>query len=182
MMQFSPTLLSTNLPILLLSSKWLTHNHLLHSIRVSSFILYLQIITTPMPNLLQVGRLLVLDLLSVHLIRNINGSTLISFHPSLNLPTTTALFLQERIRFAGELVSITAFLFCWKLWNFRSQRVLANYFPKIVGPNICPADICLACHVCLGWSSRESLRACPLLGKFKTQGYPNNNSHRCKCL
>jgi hypothetical protein len=56
------------------------------------------------------NRLLVLDLLSVHLIRNINGSTIISFHPSLNLPTTTAPFLHERIRFAGELVTPTLFL------------------------------------------------------------------------
>ncbi|KIM41617.1 hypothetical protein M413DRAFT_72019 [Hebeloma cylindrosporum] len=50
------------------------------------------------------NRLLVLDLLSVHLIRNVNGSTIISFHPSLNLPTTTARFLHERIRFAGQSV------------------------------------------------------------------------------
>ncbi|KAF9559806.1 hypothetical protein CPC08DRAFT_637387 [Agrocybe pediades] len=49
-------------------------------------------------------RLLVLDLLAVHLIRNVNGSTIISFHPTLNLPTTTAAFLQERIRFAGQSV------------------------------------------------------------------------------
>ncbi|KAF8902609.1 hypothetical protein CPB84DRAFT_1678779 [Gymnopilus junonius] len=49
-------------------------------------------------------RLLVLDLLAVHLIRNVNGSTIISFHPSLNLPTTTADFLHERIRFAGQSV------------------------------------------------------------------------------
>ena len=58
------------------------------------------------------SRLLVLDLLSVHLIRNINGSTIISFHPSLNLPTTTAPFLHERIRFAGELISPTLVLHC----------------------------------------------------------------------
>jgi hypothetical protein len=50
------------------------------------------------------NRLLVLDLLSVHLIRNINGSTIISFHPSLELPTTTASLLHERIRFAGQSV------------------------------------------------------------------------------
>lgn len=43
-----------------------------------------------------------LDLLSVHLIRNVAGSTIISYHPSLNLPTTTAQFLQERIRFSGK--------------------------------------------------------------------------------
>ncbi|PPQ75034.1 hypothetical protein CVT26_011932 [Gymnopilus dilepis] len=47
------------------------------------------------------GRLLVLDLLAVHLIRNVNGSTILSFHPSLDLPTTKADFLHERIRFAG---------------------------------------------------------------------------------
>lgn len=46
-------------------------------------------------------RLLVLDLLSVHLDRNINGSTIISYHPTLNIPATTAKFLYERIRFAG---------------------------------------------------------------------------------
>ncbi|KAF5325041.1 hypothetical protein D9619_009599 [Psilocybe cf. subviscida] len=49
-------------------------------------------------------RLLVLDLLAVHLIRKANGSTLISFHPTLNIPTTTAAFLHERIRFAGQSV------------------------------------------------------------------------------
>jgi hypothetical protein len=42
-----------------------------------------------------------LDLLSVHLVRNINGSTIISYHPTLNIPATTAPFLHERIRFAG---------------------------------------------------------------------------------
>ncbi|PPQ92528.1 LOW QUALITY PROTEIN: hypothetical protein CVT25_010361 [Psilocybe cyanescens] len=50
------------------------------------------------------NRLLVLDLLAVHLIRNVNGSTILSFHPTLNLPTTTAAFLHERIRFAGQSV------------------------------------------------------------------------------
>jgi hypothetical protein len=49
-------------------------------------------------------RLLVLDLLAVHLIRNVNGSTLISYHPTMNLPTTTAPFLHTRIRFAGQSV------------------------------------------------------------------------------
>uniref|UniRef100_A0A8H8CID2 Uncharacterized protein n=1 Tax=Psilocybe cubensis TaxID=181762 RepID=A0A8H8CID2_PSICU len=50
------------------------------------------------------NRLLVLDLLAVHLIRNINGSTILSFHPTLNLPTTSAAFLHERIRYAGQNV------------------------------------------------------------------------------
>lgn len=50
------------------------------------------------------GQLLVLDLLSVHLIRNSNGSTIISYHPSLPLPTTTAKDLHQRIQFAGQSV------------------------------------------------------------------------------
>ncbi|KAF9530553.1 hypothetical protein CPB83DRAFT_850531 [Crepidotus variabilis] len=49
-------------------------------------------------------RILVLDLLAVHLIRNVNGSTLISFHPTMELPTTPADFLHTRIRFAGQSV------------------------------------------------------------------------------
>ncbi|KAF5350705.1 hypothetical protein D9756_008756 [Leucocoprinus leucothites] len=50
------------------------------------------------------GQLLVLDLLSVHLIRSTEGSTIFSYHPSLPLPTTTAKDLQRRIRFAGQSV------------------------------------------------------------------------------
>ncbi|TFK26626.1 hypothetical protein FA15DRAFT_588079 [Coprinopsis marcescibilis] len=49
-------------------------------------------------------RILALDLISIHLIRNINGSTIISYHPTLNLPTTTASYMHERIRFAGQSV------------------------------------------------------------------------------
>lgn len=44
---------------------------------------------------------LVLDLMSVHFIRKEHGSTIISYHPSLALPTTTAEYLHKRIRFAG---------------------------------------------------------------------------------
>jgi len=53
-------------------------------------------------NFMPGGRLLVLDLLSVHLIRNINGSTIISYHPSLPQPTTTAEDLHRRILLAGK--------------------------------------------------------------------------------
>lgn len=49
-------------------------------------------------------RLLSLDLLSVHLIRNIKGSTIISYHPNLKMSTTTAPYLHTRIRFAGQSV------------------------------------------------------------------------------
>jgi hypothetical protein len=48
------------------------------------------------------GRLLVLDLLSVHLIRRKRGSTIISYHSDKDLLTTTAPYLHERIRFAGD--------------------------------------------------------------------------------
>lgn len=50
----------------------------------------------------QGNRQLVLDLLSVHLIRHLDGSTIISFHPDINHPTTKAGYLHERIRFAGK--------------------------------------------------------------------------------
>lgn len=49
----------------------------------------------------QAGSQLVLDLLSVHLVRNVEGSTIISFHPETDSPTTSAEYLHERIRFAG---------------------------------------------------------------------------------
>ena len=50
------------------------------------------------------SRQLLLDLLSVHLVRQPSGSVLISYHPNLPLPTTTAPVLHERIRFAGQSV------------------------------------------------------------------------------
>ncbi|KAM6501088.1 hypothetical protein JOM56_004102, partial [Amanita muscaria] len=45
---------------------------------------------------------LVLDLLSIHLVRNVNGNTIISYHANMDLPTTKADYLHERIRFAGK--------------------------------------------------------------------------------
>ncbi|KAJ3563226.1 hypothetical protein NP233_g9074 [Leucocoprinus birnbaumii] len=57
----------------------------------------------PLP-LKSAGRILVQDLLSVHLIRITEGSTIISYHPDLPLPTTTAKDLHRRIRFAGQSV------------------------------------------------------------------------------
>ncbi|KAF8635607.1 hypothetical protein AX15_000247 [Amanita polypyramis BW_CC] len=47
---------------------------------------------------------LVLDLLSVHLVRNIDGNTIISYHANMDMPTTKADYLHERIRFAGQSV------------------------------------------------------------------------------
>jgi len=44
---------------------------------------------------------LAIDLLSVHLIRNTEGNTLISYHPA-DREATSASYLHERIRFAGE--------------------------------------------------------------------------------
>ncbi|KAF9045252.1 hypothetical protein BJ165DRAFT_1346493 [Panaeolus papilionaceus] len=49
-------------------------------------------------------RLLVLDLLAVHLVRNVKENTIISYHPTNNKRTTQAKFLHERIRFAGQSV------------------------------------------------------------------------------
>ncbi|KAJ3552829.1 hypothetical protein NP233_g12784 [Leucocoprinus birnbaumii] len=57
----------------------------------------------PLP-LKSAGRILVQDILSVHLIRSTEGSTIISYHPDLPLPTTTAKDLHRRIRFAGQSV------------------------------------------------------------------------------
>jgi hypothetical protein len=54
-------------------------------------------------------RQLVLDLLAVHLIRHVDGSTIISFHPEVAGSMTSAEYLHERIRFAGwsEIRSIS---------------------------------------------------------------------------
>ncbi|KAF5384252.1 hypothetical protein D9615_003334 [Tricholomella constricta] len=59
-----------------------------------------------LPRISRIGRqILVLDLLSVHLIRSVEESTIISFHPVIkNHPTTDALYLHDRIRFAGQSV------------------------------------------------------------------------------
>lgn len=43
-----------------------------------------------------------MDLLSIHLVRNIADNTIISYHANLKLPTTRADYLHKRIRFAGE--------------------------------------------------------------------------------
>lgn len=51
---------------------------------------------------LQGNRQLVLDLISVHLIRHIDGSTILSFHPDIDHPVTDAKYMHKRIRFAGE--------------------------------------------------------------------------------
>ena len=58
-----------------------------------------------MPSTLQDERQLVLDLLSVHLIRHVDGNTIISFHPETESLTTSAEYLHERIRFAGKFVT-----------------------------------------------------------------------------
>jgi hypothetical protein len=74
------------------------------------------------------GRQLVLDLLSVHLIRHVDGSTIISFHPEIEHPTTTAEYLHERIRFAGG--STKLYYTHYLSWT-RTKRVLAKYLPRL---------------------------------------------------
>ncbi|KAF7292873.1 hypothetical protein MIND_01186300 [Mycena indigotica] len=62
-----------------------------------------QIIDTQAPLFLHSGgQYLILDLLAVHLVRSIDGNTLISYHNSD--ADTTATYLHERIRFAGQSV------------------------------------------------------------------------------
>ncbi|KAF8062242.1 hypothetical protein FPV67DRAFT_1563640 [Lyophyllum atratum] len=64
-----------------------------------------QMIDTQSPLRLRSSRrILVLDLLSVHLIRNVDGSTIISYHPTMKHPTTKAKYLHDRIRYAGQSV------------------------------------------------------------------------------
>ncbi|KAK0460693.1 uncharacterized protein EV420DRAFT_1533668 [Desarmillaria tabescens] len=64
-----------------------------------------QVINTQAPLVLRSGDgcSLVLDLLAVHLIRNVEGNTLISYHNS-DREATSAPYLHERIRFAGQSV------------------------------------------------------------------------------
>ena len=47
------------------------------------------------------NKALVSNLLSVHLVRNVAGNTLVSFHANTGLTTTQASYLHERVRFAG---------------------------------------------------------------------------------
>jgi hypothetical protein len=56
---------------------------------------------SPYPDI-QANRQLVLDLLSVHLIRHVDGNTIISCHPEIDRQTTSAKYLHERILFAGQ--------------------------------------------------------------------------------
>ena len=51
---------------------------------------------------MSVDHYLCLDLLSVHVIRHINGNTIISLHPDQDLPTTRAEQLHDRIQLAGQ--------------------------------------------------------------------------------
>ncbi|PBK90741.1 hypothetical protein ARMGADRAFT_1082467 [Armillaria gallica] len=50
------------------------------------------------------GCSLVLDLLAVHLIRNVEGNTLISYHSNSDREATSAPYLQERMHYAGQSV------------------------------------------------------------------------------
>jgi len=64
-----------------------------------------QMIDTQAPLRLRSSRrVLILDLLSVHLIRNVDGNTIISYHPTMKHPTTVAKYLHDRIRYAGQSV------------------------------------------------------------------------------
>ncbi|KAJ7481580.1 hypothetical protein FB451DRAFT_1338315 [Mycena latifolia] len=63
-----------------------------------------QVIDTQAPLFLHSSdHYLILDLLAVHLIRSTDGNTIISYHSNDN-DTTSATYLHERIRFAGQSV------------------------------------------------------------------------------
>ncbi|KAJ7164984.1 hypothetical protein C8R46DRAFT_1097786 [Mycena filopes] len=63
-----------------------------------------QVIDTQAPLFLHSSdHYLILDLLAVHLIRGVDGNTIISYHNS-DADTTSATYLHERIRFAGQSV------------------------------------------------------------------------------
>ncbi|KAJ7130139.1 hypothetical protein C8R44DRAFT_61600 [Mycena epipterygia] len=64
-----------------------------------------QVINTQAPLFLYSSdHYLVLDLLAVHLIRSVDGNTIISYHDAHDDVTTSAPYLHERIRFAGQSV------------------------------------------------------------------------------
>ncbi|KAJ7135427.1 hypothetical protein C8R43DRAFT_1020979 [Mycena crocata] len=63
-----------------------------------------QVIDTQAPLFLHSNdHYLILDLLAIHLIRSTDGNTIISYHNTEN-DTTSATYLHERIRFAGQSV------------------------------------------------------------------------------
>lgn len=97
----------------------------------------------------QDNRQLVLDLLSVHLVRHVDGSTIISFHPKIDHPTTPAAYLHERIRFAGRSGNHSMYI-GWV--GTRTKCVLAENFPSFPRSYICASDLHLACNVRMGWS------------------------------
>ena len=87
------------------------------------------------PNITYIIRLLgkrelVLDLLSVHLIRKRDSSVIISFHPTLDHPTTAADYLHERIRFAGKQATLHRPRDLTGSRLPRPKRVLAKNIPS----------------------------------------------------
>jgi len=94
------------------------------------------------------GRLLVLDLLSVHL--NINDNTIIYYHLSLPLPTTTAKDLHRRILLAGKSFFYQLLHSEMTFIPERFKCPLAQGVPADVRSDICATDFSLACFVCLG--------------------------------
>jgi hypothetical protein len=91
---------------------------------------------------------LCLDLLSVHVIRNVEGNTIISYHSNMDLPTTGAEELHDRIRFAGRPTrppSKTK-----RLMLYRPKCLLAKDVPTFPRSLSCPPHVLLACGVLVG--------------------------------
>jgi len=100
----------------------------------------------------QDNTLLVSDLLAVHLIRNVNASTIVSFHPTFNLLATTAASLHERMQFVG--MSFVSFcppkIQADDMIVNRSEHILAKDVPTIRRPHCLSLGIYVACPACLG--------------------------------
>jgi len=96
------------------------------------------------------GWLLVLDLLSVHLVRDISGNTMIYYHLSLPLPTTTAKDLHRRVLLPGKSFFYQLLHSEMTFTPERSKCPLAQGVPADVRSDICATDFSLACFVCLG--------------------------------
>ncbi|KAF8653623.1 hypothetical protein AX16_003775 [Volvariella volvacea WC 439] len=84
---------------------WAHVLHLVQSLGSSTDSLSQQVINTkaPLP-LRESKRVLMLDLLSVHLIRSQSGSIMISYHPKRGQYSTSAAYLRDRLQFAGRSV------------------------------------------------------------------------------
>jgi hypothetical protein len=95
-------------------------------------------------------KILLLDLLAIHMVRDIKGSTIISFHHTID-GSTTAEDLFTRLKLVGRSV----YWYVQKLLNLqisveRLPLFQAEDREEIEGPNICFLGYFMECTLCLG--------------------------------